>query len=310
MRGWNTDMDRTWHITRRELLGKRLHHWLTGGRSAAQTVLYLLIFLLFAVFAFSYLYVLIWCFLSGLKTHSEVIMTPFSWPKKGDFGHYIEVFDVLEVNDVGFLGMLFNSVYFSIVGPIVSILTTAMLAYVASKYRFPGSRMLYFLSIAVMTLPIYGSGGAAYRLRYNLGLIDTYLVVILSIGGPGTTFLYFYAFFQNLSSTFIEAARIDGAGHYTIFFRIILPLSMPILSALFITSWIGAWSSYADAIVYYPQLPTLGVAIFTIQRDMVYYVRSDLLYAACFIMCVPTLIIFSAFNNTIMKNVSFGGIKE
>ncbi len=289
---------------------KSLFAVIKGNRSPSEFVLHCFVFVLFSVFAFSYVYVLVWAFLSGLKTHSQVVLTPFSWPETPYFGHYIEVLSFLEVDGNGFFMMLFNSIWFSCLGPAVSIFTTSMFAYVSSKYRFPFSRFFYPLSLIVITLPIYGSSGMSYKLYYSLGLTNSYLYPLLSIGTFGTNFLFFYAYYEGISNTYMEAAKMDGANNYVIFFRIILPLAMPIMGALYVTAWIGSWNGYETPLVYYPEIPTLSVAIFTIEKDMQYYVRMDLLFAACVYLTLPPLIIFSCFSRVILSNVSFGGIKE
>lgn len=289
---------------------KSLFRRIKGQRSTGEFILHCFVFLLFSVFAFSYAYVLIWAFLAGLKTHTQVILEPFALPKSPKFSNYVEVIDFLEVNGNGFFKMLFNSIWFSCLGPAISILTTSMFAYVSNKYRFPFSKSFYVISLIVMTLPIYGSSGMTYKLFYTLRLTDSYLYPLLSIGSFGANFLFFYAYYEGLSNTYMESAKMDGANNYVIFFRIALPLAMPIMGALYLTSWIGAWNGYDAALIYYPNIPTLSVAIFSIDRDMQYYVRMDLLFAACVYLTLPPLIIFSCFSQIIMNNVSFGGIKE
>ena len=289
---------------------KSLFARIKGKRSTSDFILHCFVFVLFTVFALSYAYVLIWAFLSGLKTHTEVVLDPFSLPDSPKFGHYIEVLSFLEVNENGFFMMLFNSIWFSCLGPAVNILTTSMFAYVSNKYRFPLSKWFYLISLIVMTLPIYGSSGMAYKLYFSLGLTDSYVYPLLNIGTFGVNFLFFYAFYEGLSNTYMESAKIDGANNFIIFFRIVLPLAMPIMGALYLTSWIGSWNGYETALVYYPEIPTLSVAIFTIEKDMQYYVRMDLLFAACVYLTIPPLIIFCCFSKIILNNVSFGGIKE
>ena len=113
-----------------------------------------------------------------------------------------------------------------------------------------------------------------------------------------------------ISPAYSEAAYIDGANDWQVFFRVMLPQSMTMLGALFLLSWMGAWNSYDAQLLYLPELPTLSVGIYLFDFDMKYYVRRDLLFAACMVSSIPTLIVFICFNNIMMSNISLGGIKE
>lgn len=278
-------------------------------KSPAEIVLYCLVSLLFAVVAFSYLYIVFWAVMSGAKTHTEIVLAPFSLPKKWNWSHYIEVFSLLNVNGHGFFEMLFNSCYFSIVGSLINQFVTITFAYCCSKYKFPGSTLPYTIIMIVITLPIYGAGGATYKLYRNLGLVDSYAHILCSAGGMNLNFLYYRAFFKNLSWTYAEAAQIDGAGHFGVYFKVMLPQARPIFGALFLLCWLGSWNSYESALLYLPNLPTLPVGIYQFNTEMIYRARLDILFAACVLVSLPALLLFAFFNKVITSNVSLGGIK-
>ena len=279
-------------------------------KSTAEKIIYTIVFLLFTAFALSYLYIFFWGIVASLKTHTENVMKPFAFPEVAQWKNFKEVFTLFTPNNTTFLEMTFNSIYFSVVPAAGGIMFTAMLAYVTTKYKFWGSQIYYYLSFVVMLLPIYSSGGAMFKLIYNLGLMNNYLFVITSFGGIGASYMYFAAFFKNLSWSYAEAAYIDGANDWQVFFKVMLPQSMTMLGALFLLAWMGAWNSYDAQLLYLPELPTLSVGIYLFDFDMKYYVRRDLLFAACMVSSIPTLIVFICFNNIMMSNVSLGGIKE
>ena len=185
-----------------------------------------------------------------------------------------------------------------------------MLAYATTKYKFPGSKLYGIIVTFIVILPIYGSGGSAYRLYYKLGLISSYSQIILAFGGMNMTYLYFQAAFSNLSWGYAEAAFIDGANDYTVFFKIMLPQVMNVFGTLFILAWVGDWNNYANPLIYLPKLPTLASGIYLFELNMTYEVRMDLLYAAYMITAIPPLILFSVFNNALTSNLSMGGLKE
>ncbi len=278
-------------------------------KSPAEAAVYGVVSLLFLAIALSYIYILFWAVMSGAKTHDEIIMNPFSLPAVWNWNHYIEVVSQLEVNGHGFLEMLFNSCYFSVIGSLIQQFVTMTFAYCCTKYKFKGSEIPYTIILIMMTLPIYGAGGATYKLYRNLGLIDTYVHVLCSAGGMSAQFLYYRAFFKNLSWTYAEAAMMDGAGPFSIYFKVMFPQGKPIFGALFLTVWLASWNSYESTLLYLPNLPTLPVGIFQFNTEMLYRARLDILFAACVFVSIPAILLFAIFNKTITTNVSVGGIK-
>lgn len=278
-------------------------------KAPGEIALHLLVSLLFALIAASYIYILVWAFIAGAKTHSEVVMNPFSLPETWNFNHFIEVFKLLEVNGNTFLDMLFNSLWFSLLGVFVCQFTTITFAYVCSKYTFPGKNLVYSIILIALTLPLYGTSGATYKLYYNLGLINSYAQVLLSTGVITVYTLYYMAFFKNLSWTYAEAAMVDGANDFQIYFKVMFPQAKPIFGSLFLTQWIQNWNEYESALVYLPKLPTLPVGIYQFNAEMIYKARLDILFVACVFVSIPAIILFTVFNKTITTSVSVGGIK-
>lgn len=278
-------------------------------KSPVEAILYCFVSLIFLAVALSYLYILVWAFIAGAKTHSEVALDPFGLPEVWHFENYIAVFELLEVNGNNFLDMLQNSLWFSVVCVFVQQFVCINFAYCATKYTFPGSKLIYPIILVVITLPLYGTGGAMYNLLKSLGLIDSYAQVVTSAGAFNTFFLYYAAYFKNLSWTYAEAAMMDGANHFQIYFRVMFPQAKPIFGALFLTQWVSIWNSYESALVYLPNKPTLPVGIYQFNTEMIYQARLDILFAACVIISIPAIVLFVAFNKVITTNVSVGGLK-
>lgn len=278
-------------------------------KAPAEVALHIFVSTIFMIVAFTYIYVIVWAFLSGLRTNTDIIMEPFAFPEKWNWKNYIDVFQLLEVNGNNFWNMLFNSVYMSVGWTIISTFSTMTFAYCGTKYKFPGSDLIYSIILVMMTLPLFGTGGATYKLVHSMGLIDSYARLILAVGGMNMNYLYFRAFFLNLSWAYAESGMIDGANDFQIYYRIMFPQARPIFGALFLTNWLTAWNDYQGALIYIPNLPTLPVGIFQFEAEMIYRARLDILFAAIFLVCIPPLILFVAFNKVITTNVSLGGIK-
>lgn len=278
-------------------------------KSKAEIALHLFVSFIFLIVAASYVYLLIWAVIAGTKTHTEIVVTPFGLPETWHWEHYLDVFRTLEVNGKNFWDMLFNSVFFSVGTSLIAQFVTMTFAYCCTVYRFPGSKLPYLIILIMITLPLYGTGGATYKLYYNLGLINSYAQILTAAGGFSITFLYFRACFKNMSWTYAEAAMMDGANEFQIYFKVMMPMAKPLMGAMFVTGWLSHWNSYENALVFMPELPTLPVGIYQFNTEMIYRARLDILFAACVIISIPALILFIAFNKVITTNVSLGGLK-
>ena len=278
-------------------------------KSLSEQIVHGIALIVFIAVAFSYLYLIFWCIHSGMRTNSAIATKPFGF---GGYhiANYLEAFTLIKVGKTGFVGMIINSIYFSFLGPFLTIFVTAQLAYVTSKYKFFGAGAVYFIVLVMITLPIYGTQSAMYKLIYRLGFLNSRLMILTSLNGFSIYYMYFFGFFKSMSWTYAEAAQLDGANHWEIYFKIMFPQTLPMFGALFMMLWIADWNSYATALVYLPEMPTLAVGIYLFEPWATAHNRSDLLYAACAISMLPPLVLFACCNNTLMSNVSLGGIKE
>ena len=278
-------------------------------KSKAEIALYILVSLIFFVVAASYVYMFVWAVIAGAKTHTEIILNPFSLPEEWHWEHFFDVFRLLEVNGSNFWDMLFNSVYFSVGAVGLNQLVTMSFAYCCTKYKFPGSEWPYVIILVMLTLPLYGTGGATYRIYKGLGMVDSYTQIFSALGGFSMNFLYYRACFKSMSWSYAEAAMMDGADDFVIYGKVMMPMAKPIFGALFLTGWLANWNNYESALVYLPNLPTLPVGIYQFNTEMIYRARLDILFAACVLISIPAIVLFIAFNKVITTNVSLGGIK-
>ncbi len=278
--------------------------------SLAEHIIYSIVFAVFLLQALYNLYYFFFTFMSGLKTHDEIVISPFALPEVWHWENFIEIFSYLKVNGTSYWGMVFNSLYFATLGPLITQLTTALVAYTACKYVFPGSKLFYPFILIMMTLPLYGSGGSLYLVIKRLGLIDSYLHIVLAFGGLNSFFLYYHALFKGVSDTYGEAAVIDGANDFTIYWEIMLPQAKGLFVALFVMGWLSEWNNYTGILIYLPNLPTLAGGMYLCHNDMMYDVRFDMVYAGYAVSAIPGLILFALFHETMTTSISVGGVKE
>ena len=232
------------------------------GKTKSEITVYTIASVIMGLFAFSYVLAFGWAVLAGANTHQGIVLKPFEWPEKWQWINYIDVMELLEVRGVDFWGMIVNTMILVIVMPVLGIAGTMVISYVCAKYTFPGKNFMLALNIVIMTLPIYGTTGATYRLYSDLGMIDSWTLVFAGIGNFGGNFLYFLSCFKGISNTYGEAARIDGAGHMKIMLKINFPMAAGTTSALWILALIARWNDSGTSLLFWPNMPTLATGIY------------------------------------------------
>lgn len=277
-----------------------------GGDKA----LFIIVFIIFAIHSLTLIYPVVWLFLSSLKESTEYFVgNPFALPEEWLFSNYKEAFFSLSAGNVTFVEMIFNTVWYVALATLGGIIGPMTVGYVLSRYDFPGKNVIYGIAIFSMTIPIVGTGGAALKLRANLGLYDNPLMMVVGLlSGFGGSFLVFYGFFKSVSWSYAEAVEIDGGGPFTVYFRIMVPQAMPMIMTYAITGAISAWNNYENILLYYPSWPTISAGLFTYRSNNA---RNNypLYYAGLFISMIPSILLFVIFSDEIMTSLSVGGLK-
>ncbi len=215
-----------------------------------------------------------------------------------------------ELITTNYFTLIFNSLWFSIGMTVTKMVSTVFFAYAVARLEFPGRKFLYAFVVLQMMIPIYGQTAANYQLLDSLGLIDSPLFLLGQGAGHGMYFLIVYAFFRNLPTGYMEAAKLDGAGPFTIFFRVMLPQARPIIVSLSVMQFISAWNSYDTPLLYLPSHPTLSTALYLYKDNMFQLGLSTPTYfAGLLISIIPVAVLFLIFNKQIMNNISIGGMK-
>lgn len=219
---------------------------------------------------------------------------------------------LVEMRDVntgaGLVVMFINSVWYTGIKLTLAVFMTTMTGYVLSKYEFPGSKLVFGIAIFTMTIPIVGTTGSSYKLISDLGVYDTPIYVILtSLGGFGFNFLVMHGVFKNMSWSYAEAVFLDGGGHATAFFKVMMPQARASMTTLAILGFINHWNDYTNILMFLPSYPTLASGLYVLERQM--QAEKTVYFAGLVIMLVPVLTIFTVFSDVFMGNLSVGGLK-
>lgn len=284
-------------------------------RSGGERAVFIVAFIILAVYSVSLLLPLLWMLMNSFKDGTEYVMdvvaaTTLRFPEAWKFSNYANIFAEITYNNVNFFGMLGDSIYFIVVGSGLELFFTTAVSYVISKYKFKGRNFIYSVAIFAMTMPIIGNMASGIKLRAAFGIYDNLLAVFFTAGAGafGFNFLMLYAFFKSVPWSYAEAVFIDGGNHFTVFFRIMLPLAMPMVTTLFILSAIAGWNDYTTPMLYFPSFPNVAMGLYMVTKTLT---RGDMstYYAALVITTVPVVALFAGFSDKIMKNYSIGGLK-
>lgn len=267
-------------------------------------------FAFFLIYGISLIFPVVWCIMNSFKTRQEFLYHVWSFPKSFYVQNWIYCF-MMEYNEVNILGMFMNSIIFTVGCTFASVFFSAATAYVLSKYPFPGSKAFYSLAFILMMIPMVGNTASVYKMYYDLGFYNSYHgPIITSCSGFGMCFVLLYGFFKNISWSYAEAAKIDGAGHFRIYFKVMIPLAMPGIIAMAIQGAIGVWNDYYTFYMFTPARVTISVGLYGLQSQAAYgKVSYPELFAAMMIATIPIVAVYAASQNFIIKNTSLGGVK-
>ncbi len=287
-------------------------HDILFKRKGATKALFAFVFVLLIIFVISFLFPFAWIVMNAFKPTSEFGLNMMGWPSELTFQNFIDAFTFKTAsnNYKTIPEMLGMTVLIAGVGTLVTIFTSTSAAYVVAKYKFFGRDIIFAVVIFSLIVPIVGSLPSQIQMMKNVLHLDGTVIgcIFIYSGGFGANFLLLYSFFKNLSWTYVEAAKVDGANDFVIFFRIIVPMAKGPIIAISIIQLIGLWNDYQTPAIYLPKYPTLAVGLQYLFEKME-SLSYPMMFATIVIAMLPILILFAAFSKTIMENTSVGGLK-
>ena len=279
-------------------------------KSRTERIILWIMFGLFVVYGLSLLYPLIWALFNAFKPvrtyNNDSLTFVFDWT----FDNFVEAFKTSEDTSTSLVESIWNSIWMSVLSTGLGIFGSSLTAYVVAKYRFKASKFIYALAIFLQIIPLVGGIAGMYQLLWkDLPIADNpFLIWVIWFGGFGFSFLMLHTAFKSVPWSYAESAFIDGAGHFSVFLRIMLPAVRPVIGSLFIVNFIGAWNNYMTAYLYMPSYAPLALAVYKLRSDTV-MVSMPAYLAVIVISIIPTLILFITFQKLIMENTTTGGLK-
>ena len=246
----------------------------------------------------------LWMVFASVKPVSEsVAYPPHLLPRQPTFQYFVQLFTELD-----FGRYLLNTL--SIVAIcMVGLLLMAAAGYGFAKFSFPGRDVLFFLVLVTMMIPGQVTMIPSYLVLNSLKLTNTLIGIALPMLVSGFAVFLFRQFMATIPNEILEAARIDGASEWRIFFRIVLPMSGPILAVQIVLTFIAGWNSFLWPLIIAndQSLYTLSVGLSLLNQQIA--TNPSLQMAASTLMVVPILLVFVIFQRYVVQGFALSGLK-
>ncbi|NES14996.1 MULTISPECIES: carbohydrate ABC transporter permease [Micromonospora] len=268
------------------------------------------------VWAVMVLYPLLWVVMSAFKDDSQVIREPLSLiPHKLHWGNFARAWGE------GHLGAFFLNTVLVMVGSVtLTMLLGSMAAYALARYEFPGNRLIYYMFLSGLTLPIYLAAVPLFKGVYNTGISfpllgpNKHLMLILVYVAWSLSFTIFFmhSFFRTLPDSIAEAAQVDGASHTRTFFSVMLPMARPGLISIGIFNVLGQWNQWylptllMQSVAGEPKHQVIAQGLIELSVNQGYKSDWSGLFAGVTMAMLPVLIVYIVFQRQVQSGLTAG----
>ena len=263
-------------------------------------------YVVLSFFALALALPLIWLVSTSLKTGGQTFLMPPKWiPDPIVWSNYSEAFKA-----VAFHEYFWNTARIVIFATIGTLLTASLAAYAFARLRFPLREPLFLLVLSTIMLPSIVTLIPTFIVFRTLGWIDTFLPLIVPLwfGGGAFNIFLFRQFFMTIPLELDEAARIDGASNFRIYWGVILPLSKPVLATIAVFAFIHNWNDFFEPLIYLqsPENWTMAIGLRGFQG--LYNTEWNLMMAASTAMIAPLLVLFFFAQRYFVSGIQMSGL--
>lgn len=265
-------------------------------------------FVILGAAALLFLLPLFWMISTSLKPKEQIFAYPLIWlPDPPQWGNYIKA-----LNNPSFKFLLFlqNSLYYAITATIGTVISCAMVAYAFARLRWWGRDVWFVLTLSAMMIPGPVVLIPLFLIFKDIGWVGTFkpLIVPAFLGSPFFIFLL-RQFFLTIPMDLSDAARIDGAGDWGIFWRVILPLTQPALTTVALFTFLGCWNDFLGPLIFLNDgnKYTLAVGLAAFRGQ--YRTQWDLMMAAATVITLPIVVIFFFAQKRFIQGITLTGMK-
>lgn len=243
--------------------------------------------------------------MDSFKNKSELSKNLFSWPKHFTLSNYQKLFDT------GNIGTAFlNSTILVVCGTALCIFLASMVAYGISRYQFKGKGFLTGYFLVGMMVPMQVTVLPLFLMMTKMHLLNTHIGMILLYGAGISLSMYVLSkFFRTIPVALEESARLDGAGDFVIFLKIILPVCKPVLFTMALLSAVGIWNDFYMPMVLLSKksMQTLTLIIYTYMSQFIR--KMDIAFASVVITLIPMIVMYCLFSTQMVQGITGGSVK-
>ena len=251
---------------------------------------------------------MLWMVYSSFKTDQELFFSPWSPPAELQWDNFERAWNKAHVGEY-----LLNTLIVVIPALLLTLILSAMAAYVLARFRFVGNRFLFYLFLSGLLFPVFLALVPLFSLVNQLGMLNTFHGLILVYVAYSLPFTIFFltGFFKTLPTELEESAIIDGANPFQVFFKVMLPMASPGLISMGIFNFLGMWNQYVLPLVLISDeskyMLSQGLAFMLFEQ----FYENDwsALFAALTIIMIPSLIVYITFQRQIQSGITTGALK-
>jgi multiple sugar transport system permease protein len=283
---------------------KERRPWL-AGLQAPQSWLTLLLYIILIVGAIAMISPFVFMVSDSFKTGQEITrIPPTLWPVHPTLGNYSAV-----LGEMPFGTFYRNSIIVSVTVTLSVLLTSSLAGYIFAKFKFFGCGILFVLILGTLMIPFQVILIPVYMIVNALNLLNTLAALILpAMVSPFGIYLM-RQYIENLPTEYIDAARIDGASEWIIYWRVILPQTRPALSALAIFTFVGSWNDYLWPLIAINDQSRMTIPLALSYFNSAHATRYDLTLTAATLVVVPAVIVFLVLQRQFVQGIALTGIK-
>ena len=283
-------------------MNRELKEKITGVINSTLLYAFLTFWLVVVVFP------LVWVVVTSFKTDQEIFFSPWTPPAQFMFDNFVRAWSKAMIGQYFFntLIVLIPAIFFTLV-------FSTMAGYVLARFVFPGNRIIFYAFMGGMLFPVMLALVPLFFLLQSFKIIDSHFGLVLVYIAYSLPFTIFFmtGFLKTLPTELLEAAIIDGAGQYQLFFDIVIPLSKNGLVSMGIFNFLGQWNQYILPLVLLTSSNkyVLSQGLAFLQHQQRYQSDWSGLFAAIVIVMVPTLVVYTIFQNQIQRGLTVGALK-
>jgi len=286
-------------------LAESSYGWRTRWARPALVATYFVL----AVMVILSLYPFAMMFVNSFKSDSEILRNPASLPHAWTFDSYASLFTYHGGAWVNFL----NAVVVACSSTLITVVITAMAAFAFAKYMFAGRELIFTLLMVTLMVPPQITIPPLYLMFAKIGWLNTLQVQIVPTITSVFGLFMVRQYMQTVPNELIEAARVDGAGHWQVFTRVMLPVSAPIIGAFAILHFLGVWNAYLWPLIVAtdPAVQPIMVTLPNMTDPNIGFLPVwGTIMAGCSLATLPILLVFLVFQDHFMASATVGALKD